>query len=655
MLDSLSYWLSECDSIINYHDFPYTTYSINISLAGEIKEYYYERKVITPFEKCIDQSIENNHIYLTFSPEAYCNFYQEDNSQEKEICRYILDILDNISYVSMDYTKELNDLFENPLKKKFFSSEYSVSPYFKPLEYMSHRVVHNDDEDYLSGLIGKELLKTGKWEIGVVADSRRSEIAHVVVEWLYNRLKRMVAEFNPDGIVETIYHDLEETLYGLLLTERRFYSDCLCYPEKENEILKTFNDLNQTSLALKFLMEYVTAKLPSGTKHFGSGKYEELLAICSMIIQWAYRGDLFYYNIVNTHVEFLKSKRIGMEHTEFESINQYNENYRQRQLKYNGSYSLRKKYKSKNIDYQKEINDAFIAEFGYSYTDFTQVIATMFNIVDGDIQCVEQSELPTRLIELNTSLNEELITKILKDITYSQREDFLKLPDNYTQNDVYPWRFNRKYCFIRRPVISKGSKLIWGNKQLFHMVEYITDLIYSGKFKANSDTMKKLCGRITKDKGDEFNDIIFHMIEDMGVFSVYQKVKKINGKKISHDGNDLGDIDILIIDKETGRLIVTEVKNFRYSRNPYEIQQEHEKMFVDGSSSCFVTKHKKRITWIAEHLEDLKQQYGLDNRTWKVTGLFIVNQALISSYVYKQDIRCISTSELSIEALRKFQ
>ena len=654
LLDLISYWLSECKSIIEMHEYPFDTYNIHISLSGDLESYYYVRKTTTPFEKCIDQSIKNNHIYLTLSPVAFSNFNQNDNNQEKSVCDYILSILDDISYETIDYSSLLDKIFENPLKKKIYSFEYFTTPYFKPLVYESHRLVHEEDLDYLSGVIGKELLKSGDWEIGTVDNSRREEIANVVVAWLYNQLKTKVSELNPEGIIESIYHDLEETLHELMLAERRYYSDSICYPEKEKIFLNAFNNLNKTSLSLKFLIEFIAAEPPSGSKRLGSSQYEEFLAICSMIIEWAYKRDMFKYKIVNTPVEFLKSKRIGMKHEEFEDINHYNETYRDRQLKYNSSFQLRKKYYTQSKDFSNDLESAFKAEFGYSYSEFSQVIATMCSVEDDcDIQCISIEDLPHKLIELNNNLTEDIISSVLNDISYYQRDDFLVPPDNYDKTDVYPWRFNRKYCFNRRPVICVGTQLVWGNRQLFHMFEYVTDLIYSGKFKAKSNEMRTLCGNIADSKGFEFNDTVYQMITDMGVFLVYQNIKKINGKRIMDGRNDLGDIDLLIIDKEKHKIIVTEVKNFRFSRNPYEIQQEYLKMFVDGNKHCFATKHKKRTQWVIDHIEDIKAHYQLDNKPWKVVSLFIANQSLASSYVYKQDIKSISVSELSISSLRR--
>ena len=56
------------------------------------------------------------------------------------------------------------------------------------------------------------------------------------------------------------------------------------------------------------------------------------------------------------------------------------------------------------------------------------------------------------------------------------------------------------------------------------------------------------------------------MLLDMGVFRVEPNVKKINKKLIADEnGNTLGDIDVLIIDREMHHVYVAEVKDFNLS------------------------------------------------------------------------------------------
>lgn len=133
-------------------------------------------------------------------------------------------------------------------------------------------------------------------------------------------------------------------------------------------------------------------------------------------------------------------------------------------------------------------------------------------------------------------------------------------------------------------------------------------------------------------------------------------IERINKKKIADEKSDvLGDIDVLIIDEKKHRIVVAEVKNFDFSKNPYEIQAEYQKMFVDGKKKSFATKHKRRVEWVIAHFDDVRAQYSLPRNKWTVHGVFITNEPLMSVNTYRKKLSVLSEAELSVESLRKIQ
>ena len=217
--------------------------------------------------------------------------------------------------------------------------------------------------------------------------------------------------------------------------------------------------------------------------------------------------------------------------------------------------------------------------YGYTFEQFYKVVTGMIAIGNEkeyeEIYVVNKDILVKQLLSFDEDLTLEVIKKVIYDISLRKREDFLKLPSKYRKEDVYPWRFrrfNRAYSFTRRPVIIRGSKVIWGNRQLHHMLIYVIDLIYSGKFSTKDIKMATLIGRISNDRGGRFNRLIADMLLDMKVFKIDTNVKKMNNNFLTDEnGNTLGDIDVLIIDKERHYIYVAEAKDFSFSRNPYEI------------------------------------------------------------------------------------
>lgn len=660
IVDTISYWLSECKDIIENMELMDTLYHFTVTLAGDKKTYYYAPTEDIAISDLIQVEGSGRHYNLVWTPKAYGQMSCKTNAKEKELCHIILDVLNSNAYEICDYEERLDILFKNPMKRKIFSMDFEEKPYLKPILFTEDRMVREEDEDCLLDIIGKSILQSGRWTYGIIPDESRTTIANDVVGMLYNMLQKEIEVLSPNNLVEVIYYDLEEVLYKLMVAERTYAYELTCYPEKEEKYVTEYNNLNRTSLALKFMMEYVAAKPPKGEVVLGIGKYEYILAICSLIIEWAYKNDLFHYNIFNTPVEILKSDRIGMKQDEFYTIYQYGDKYRREQLYYNSSSDFRKKYTISQEDYSEDLDNAFQAEYGYTFAQFCKAIIGIIEYgkekEEQEIYIESKEKLVEYLTQLDKDLSAEVVSSIFEDICLTERTDFLKLPSRFRKEDVYPWRFNRAYSFNRRPVIIRDNMMIWGNRQLYHMLMYVTDLIYDGKISTKNDKMSTLIGRISDDRGRRFNKMIADILLDMEVFVIDSNVDKINKQSVADEkGNTLGDIDVLIIDKEEHRIYVAEVKDFNFSRNPYEIQQEYQKMFVDGKKKCYATKHARRVDWVKEHILDLKAHYKLDDSTWNVCGVFIVSEPLISTQVYHQKLEVISRAELSVERIRSIK
>lgn len=409
-------------------------------------------------------------------------------------------------------------------------------------------------------------------------------------------------------------------------------------------------------IALKFLIEYIAAVPPKGNINIGENQYERLMAICSLIIDWSYKNDLFYYQIFNTPIEILKSHRIGMKQQEFQHMFSVNEAIRKEQLiassVLDNSGDLIE-YKS----FGEEINAAFEKEYGYSFYQlklFTEGLREYSKRQSGDTVYVARiMDIIEFMSAYDASFNEEIVGLIIDSIALRQREDFLVPPEPFRKEDVYPWRFNRELSFTRRPIIIRGDEMIWGNRQLDHMIRFTLGLINNGKLKAHSSKMNSLVGRISDERGAEFNDFIYKILVNFNVFEVYPNISKVNGVYIAENNNTLGDIDVLIIDREYHKIIAAEVKNFNFSKNPYEMHLEYKKMFENTKKKKgYYTKHCRRVDWCNKHIDDFKKQYGLDDGDWRVIGVFILSQPLVSTEIYHKEIKMLTEKELSVSSIR---
>mgnify|MGYP007064680532 FL=1 len=76
-------------------------------------------------------------------------------------------------------------------------------------------------------------------------------------------------------------------------------------------------------------------------------------------------------------------------------------------------------------------------------------------------------------------------------------------------------------------------------------------------------------------------------------------------------------------------------------------------MFDFNDEKSFYNKHIKRVNWVAEHIEDIKAQYNLPNKRWKITYLFVVDDNLISKDVFKVKVNITTLKNLTRDLLFK--
>ncbi len=121
---------------------------------------------------------------------------------------------------------------------------------------------------------------------------------------------------------------------------------------------------------------------------------------------------------------------------------------------------------------------------------------------------------------------------------------------------------------------------------------------------------------------------------------------------VDENNNDLGDIDVLCIIPEKHKIVVCEVKNFGFAKNPYEMNQEYQRLFVDTDKPCFMTKHKKRAAWVRQHIDDVKKQFSLSDGKWTVKPVMIVSEEIISNAYYKKGESILVYSNLTEKMIR---
>lgn len=641
--DLVSYWLEQYYSINE----PENDYVIYLCMEEDSEKYHLVDEVSNR-EHTINVISKGNLIVWGITSQIYRNIgMAKTNDYERELIRKIIDSLETVDSDTLDrifypnYKKKMTGLILDD------NGKLSVPTHgFQLLRISEYEINQLLDE------LGKYLKKKG-YVHGPIPKKDNSQFCNKIVGFLYSILEQEVSVFNKNQLLKFLIAQIETLLPEQLRKESSYNNDIVLSVQEKDLFFKQLNDDNRNSLATKFLLEYVIASPINGNQNIGMWEIERLLAICSLIIDWAHRSDYFKYNFVDTTMNFLPSNRIGVKEEDFKDVSSAMLASRNLQLaNSNLPASESKSYVAKVEQlFKTSLNNAFIEAFEYSYEEFNLIIGCLIDTYDDLNKIVwieEEDELIRKIFNgLNRKINESKIVLVLDSITLFERSGYLMPPPGFEKLDIFPWRFNRRLSFIRRPLIKYDKKYMFGIRNIIHAHKYLMRLIWGGRLKTDSRKMKDIMSKLRNILGDEFNDRVKSVLETYPDLQVEKGISKIGKHRISDEKNNtLGDIDVFVINRKKKKLFIIETKDFSFSRNPYELAMEQEKVFT--GDKAFLIKHLKRSDWIRKNLRQVINYYNLEDCNWKVITMFVVSEHLMTKdLVDTKGVKFISLKELN--------
>ena len=645
--DVISYWLNEILPLSKNNKY---NILLKLNIDEHLSKGIEQIKIDNSIDKIVNLHIHQNFIEIDITNEL-CNYFNcKTNNKEKEFIGYLLHIFQQQYNINFSH-KRLEEVFSNPYKRKTININSVENAYMVPSNKDYRAKVSSIFKNIILDNIGlyfhnKKDIKYGKIE--------NKKICNYIVEILYKKLINDLSQYNKHDLIFYLYQMYENNLGNLLIRQNFYINDIACYPENKSEIDNNINDMNQLSVAVKFLIELCSSFISNNNLKISFYDIDYDIAIAAEIIEWAYVGDLLYYKMLDSDIHMLESNRIGFDKTALNKINSLIKNavneknsiYVSEQLK-----SL-EKFSSKEVNNKNDFEEAFIDEFGYTFNDYIEIVTSLLKMFKMNYNELLEVTVGDVKHNIQNPIEYSSIKKIMDSLSLTEREDFLKPPKPYVKEDVFPWRFNRQLSFSRRPLVKINDRYVVGYRTLINSVIFFLNLINEGKYHAHSKKMKDYISKKNNLKGKRFNDQVYNYLLSFDSLIVKKNVKKINKKHISDENNNfLGDIDVLYISKKHKIIGIIETKNFDMARNFYEISNEYKKMFDSNNSKSLYKKHKHRVNWIVNHIDDIIEEYKLPKYKWKIKDMFIVDDYVISKSAYDIDVNLYTLSELTEEKL----
>lgn len=608
-------------------------------------------------------------VKVSFDNDSIHGFLGADNAQErlmmKGIVTYMLGMEDECVQNILD---ELMPLGQN---KMILMMEASNSPISFPLWLNYPIFIHAASSQLILDIFPQWMKDKGFDITGKLTTIvQKDEFLHNGVDILLEKLDWRVYKFESRSLLRRLVSNHETLLYQREHNKMLHPAQVLCFGDNENkrkEFFETERQLSETGLATRALIEYVSAMQGStGKEQAGSDDIESILTIMSNIIHIGGICDAVHLGVSNHNIEKLVSGRYGIYDDDFsdsvgsfasarsvEAVDNQMENFANKmehlailQTKTNGEINS-------DID---EIDDAFLADWGVSYSAILQLLYSCYLLSMKQKRSViemPEKEFIEAIIEICPELTNEAIEKGLEHLVLEKRTDYLTPPEGVDGKEIFPWIYNRELSCLRRPIVrwqlNDGVNLIYGFRSCLTAGMQLTDLLYSGRLRNVGNKLSKLLGKFESEKGAAFNEEVRKWLQENTDLKVWEYDVKMKPKGAFVSSDDLGDIDVLAYDGTKNVVYSIECKNTNTAKNVRQMKKEMDDYLGRDGKKGLVMKHLRRHEWMIDNIEIIKDFVGAKIIP-TVKSMMLTSEIIPTSYLRKKDT---PLSILNFQELKK--
>lgn len=562
------------------------------------------------------------------------------------------------------------------LKKKFFVLDGRRRPELIPWAGPHFRYVDDHDvEAELDGLAIDVLGRTPPGALpteGAVPKASNKLLFDAILGRYVDRLRASIGRFEALSLLRRLVAETEAITYQVAFTEFTGPLAAACFRDtvrQAQHVAEEMPKLNRAAIALRFLVEFVTAEPPRGDRTPSDQDVDELLGLSYGYFYWGMLGDEIRCRIVDRPLHMLKSGRVGVDRsmgswgTSFmsaKSLEALEDRTRGFARGWNPT-AKGPKQAGESDTVVAEADVAFRAEFGFSLDDLARVGAAVqsigFRAERGEVTNLEATEA-VRQVREHAELEESQVTAVLSAFTLSARTTWDDPPPGFNRLDVLPWHFNRRLSFIRRSIVrwedpaSGEHRLIWGPRHFYRSVTNLLEIVLSGRYKmehCRSDQMREFTGRIVDERGDAFEKTLVAFFRSTSEHRAEPNVQIGPGKRLEAS-EDLGDVDVFLFHKHRRVAYACECKDILFGRTPAELAGELDRLFRGDPKKpkepSRAAMHLKRVTWLAANWKQVSTTLGLAKGSWTLVPVMVLEAEIPSPYIIDPPLPVVPFSTL---------
>jgi hypothetical protein len=528
--------------------------------------------------------------------------------------------------------------------------------------------------DELSSLIEQNSFTIPK---KIESMEKKRDFFNLAIKVLFKKLAEEIQVFDYEYLLDILINIHETLIWKREFDKIIIPAQLLCFGDIENKIEEIQVDeknLVKTTLSLRCLIEYLAALPTQGTIKAGYDDIDRLLVLMYEIINYGFLSDSVHLEMSDPKVGKLKSGRVGIS-SEFvdEKIKPFTEaytketvdNYIQHFDSHFEFLDLPDELEANAMqDEDKNIDEAFLKDWGIEYfniTKFCYTCALLCIKIQSSVTTMKEEDFIKSLQAEEINLPKQEIIAGLNHFSLENRPDYLKAPDGFNNNEVFPWKYNREFSFGRRFIVKYSNKngdilLKWGFRNALAAERQLSLLLFGGRLRNGGKEINKLLGIFRKRKGGIYRNEVRDWLKKYSELIVIDHEVKIAPNEHLKADKDYGDIDILVYNKNTKTVISLECKNTTKAKNIHEMKTEMDNYLGRDGQQGMIQKHLARHNWLKQHMQDVRIFLNT-KETVQIKSYILTSEVIPTTYIKSQELSLpiLSYYSLKKEGLKIFE
>jgi hypothetical protein len=602
---------------------------------------------------------EAAHLHIPAEVLAY--LYGADNAGERVIVEHVLVALcklleaNGLPAIPVEARQAMLDTHV-PLgqKKKVMLLDSADNLLLDPRDLIAKRTV----QEYDTSLVLDSLVPALEAQrlcppVGAIEDQNAKEklTRDVVIRVLLPQLSRTIARYDQRDLVGKLLALNERLIRDREMLRVETPSRIACFVDVAQQVADVKENLNassRTSVAVRCLIEHISAEQALTGTLASTTDIDELLALMDQIISWGSLGDQLKHRLFDTRLGILPTQRIGTEKTFSNDVLDpyYTAKTHEDVLDAVRYYEqvFPQQHPMSGEATPTALDRAFTQDYTISLTRLCEFIEALVRVAleaEQSVMALPKSALREALQQVGFTFELAEYEAALTYLTLTKRASVATIPRGYDSFDISPWRFNRRLSLLRKPLVafdnpaaSDDPTIYWGFRQVLLSRRNWGSQIQENRFRvADGSAVDIALGAIAGRRGS----ILVRKVEEwlQGENRTVETEVLLNTIAQATLDPDLGDIDVLVVDLANRVVYNIECKYMAPSRNVHEMAQELDKLF---GSDGWVPKHVVRHEWLTGHLPELSRYCGHDLQGFTLHSLIVTAEDMLTPYLRTKEM-----------------